>query len=75
MGFVHQLESLKDLRYDERHTPYFSKIDSILYDAKYSADRGIAMHFPKAYEHLDVQCDTYIQSEEWCKVCSFAKKV
>ena len=74
MGFVHQLDSLKELRYDERQAPYFSTIDSILYDARYSADRGIAMHFPKAYEHLDIQCDTYIQSEDGTKYVHLLRK-
>ena len=71
---LHQLDSLKELRYDERQAPYFSTIDSILYDARYSADRGIAMHFPKAYEHLDIQCDTYIQSEDGTKYVHLLRK-
>jgi len=63
MGFVHQLECLKDLRYDSQNTPYFSKIDDRLGSARYEADRSLASQFPKAYEHLDVQCNTYIESE------------
>ena len=63
MGFVHQLESLKDLRYSANETPYFSKVDSRLGSARYEADRSLASEFPKAYEHLDVQCNTYIESE------------
>ena len=74
MGFVHQLDSLKDLRYDERYTAYFSKIDSLLYDAKYSADRGLSTNFPKAYENIDVQCDTYIQSESGAKYVHLLRK-
>lgn len=67
MGFVHQIECLKDLRYDSQTTPYFSKIDSRLGSARYEADRSIASEFPKAYEHLDVQCNTYIESESGAK--------
>ena len=63
MGFVHQLESLKALRRDSRRTSYFSKLDNRLYDSGYSADRSIASEFPKAYEHMDIQCHTYIESE------------
>jgi hypothetical protein len=64
MGFVHQIECLQDLRYDSQNTPYFSKVDSRLGSARYEADRSIASEFPKAYEHLDVQCNTYIESED-----------
>ena len=48
MGFVHQLESLKDLRYDSQNTSYFSKIDSRLGTARYEADRSIARAFSKS---------------------------
>ena len=63
MGFVHQLECLKDLRYSANETPYFSKVDSRLGSARYEADRSLASEFPKAYEHLEVQCNTYLESE------------
>lgn len=63
MGFVNQLESLQDLRKDSKRTSYRSKLDSRLYDSGYSADRSIASEFPKAYEHIDIQCHTYIESE------------
>ena len=74
MGFVHQLESLKDLRYDSQDTPYFSKIDSRLGSARYEADRSIASEFPKAYEHLDIQCNTYIESESGAKYVDLLRK-
>ena len=74
MGFVHQLESLKDLRYDSQDTPYFSKIDSRLGSARYEADRSIASEFPKAYEHLDIQCNTYIESESGAKYVDLNRK-
>jgi len=63
MGFVHQLECLKDLRYSASETSYYSKLDSRLGSARYEADRSLASQFPKAYEHLEVQCNTYLESE------------
>ena len=74
MGFVHQLESLKDLRYDSQNTSYFSKIDSRLGSARYGADRSLASEFPKAYEHLDVQCNTYIESESGATYVDLLRK-
>ena len=74
MGFVHQLDSLRDLRFSLRNTIYFSSIDSRLGDSRYHAEQGLRHNFPKADEYIDVRCDTYIETESGTKYVDLNRK-